>query len=544
MAADGGVVAWTQKQAEGTYRFVVADPGGTPKTVGPRLVHDPPFDVARGRGGESTVVVWTQGCSLKTRRCDVRTLSADTGRSRRLTRIPYRGGGTPAVAQHGRRLAYTLASFRGSGRGRVQCDIPYTRALTGTARPQAPHRLDRGACAGIDTLDLDRAYVALLAEPVATDTNAYGSEARVIPVGGGHSRTLQRETQGEESNYIDAVTLDGGLVYTARDGFRQPNVFMRIDPRTGRRTQARAFTTLVGGFARDHGHQYSVQTATGGGDIECLGAAGIPCVVVAGEDPFAVAPRTLLPVLTQTISPDIVYADAPLTLSGTLTRLRVSRTSVVATVPVGGAAVALQTAQLGARGPLDFTPAGPVTSTSAGGRWSLHLPAPHTPRTGYLASTQVPAGGITIAASLVPYPPIWVHMKVTSATRATAGVVTLSGTIDPPQPGRSVHIDRRSKRQCGLAFGAAPTPSTADTPSGCVDLFTTPTPEVTAAVSADGSRFTVSRPGPAGDAYRAALTVPGSAAVYSGETAQVQVRSGRRSSARSGGRRAGRRSPR
>lgn len=521
MAADGGVVAWPQKQPGGGYRFAVARAGEAPRTVGPRLAEAPPFDVARGRGGTPIVVVWTQGCSLKRRRCDARTLSTSTGHSRRLTRIPYAGGGPPAVAQHGRRIAYTVASFRGSGRSRVRCDVPYTRLLTGTARRNRPHRLDRGHCASIDQLDVDGAYLALLAAPTDS-TGGRGSEARIVRVTGGRSRTLQRESQGEESNYLDAVTLDGGAVYTARDGFRQPNVFTRIDPRTGRRTEAQAFTTLVGGYARDHGRQYYTQTATGGVDTECPGATGTACLVVSGTDPFATAARTLVPVLTLRVAPDIVYADGSLTLSGTLTRRRVSRTAVLAEVPVAGTPVTLQTARLGPRGPSPFTPAGAATATDGQGRWSIVLPAPHPPATGYLATAGTP-GAIGVASSAAPYPPIWVHMAVTSATRSGDGMVTLRGTIDPPQPGRTARVDRRTKRQCGLSFTAGPTPSTVDTPTGCQDLFTTPDPAATAAVSTDGSRFAVSRPGPAGDSYRAALPYPGTAAVYSGESAQVTV---------------------
>lgn len=522
MSADGGVVAWPQEQPGGGYRFAVARAGETPSTIGPRLADAPPFDVARGRGGTPIVVVWTQGCSLKRRRCDVRTLSTSTGHSRSLTRVPYAGGGPPAVAQHGRRIAYTVASFRGSRRSRVRCDVPYTRLLTGTSHPDRPHRLDRGSCAGIVQLDVDGAYVALLAEPTDS-TGGRGSEARVVRVTGGRSRTLQRESQGEESNYLDEVTLDGGAVYTARDGFRQPNVFTRIDPRTGRRTDARAFTTLTGGYARDHGRQYYTQTATGGVDTECPGATGTPCLVVAGTDPFATAARTLVPVLTLRVAPDIVYADGALTLSGTLTRRRVSRKAVVAEVPVAGTPVVLQTARLGPRGPSPFTAAGTATVvTDAQGRWSIARPAPHPPATGYLTTAGEP-GAIGVASSAAPYPPIWVHMAITAATRSGDGIVTLSGTIDPPQPGRTVRVDRRAKRQCGLPFTAGPTPSTADTPAGCQDLFTAPDPAATAAVSTDGSRFTVSRPGPAGGSYRAALPYPGTAALYSGESAQVNV---------------------
>ncbi|MCW3016819.1 MAG: hypothetical protein JWO02_3911 [Solirubrobacterales bacterium] len=518
MSADAGVVVWAQRQGDDTYRFVVSSGGATPATIGPRLGGEPIFDVARGRGRKAAIV-WTQGCSMASHRCTVRTLAATGGSMRTLTRIPYAGGGSPAITQHGRRIAYTLATFRRAGRRRVQCDVPYTRVLTGAATPARPRRLDRGTCARIRQLDLEGSFIGVLAAMIRPD-DSQTTEARVLPVTGGRSRTLQRESQGQESNSLDAIALDGALLYTARDGFHQPNVFTRLNPRTGARTEARAFTALVGGFARDGGRQYYVQNGSGGGDIECPGANGTPCVVVAGSDPFAPGTRLLPPVLSMLATPTIVYADTPLQLGGTLVRRRATRTRVLGSVPLGGVPVALSTAILGPRGSSAFSPTGTVVDTRADGSWSVTLTPPHIPRTGYLTTAGAP-GTINVGAPAALYPSIWVHMTVTSAARSSDGVVTVSGTIDPPQPGRVVRLDRRVALKCNLPYALpGTTPSTIDTPANCLDIFTRPT-AATTPVSADGTRFTVSRPGPAGF-YRATLDVPGSAALYAGETAQVQ----------------------
>ena len=167
-----------------------------------------------------------------------------------IARIPYRGGGSPAVAIDGSRLVYVVHGTTGSGNRKASCDVPYVRTLS--SRGSSTRKLDRGHCSAITQLDAGEGYVALLAHP----DPRYGSgetEARVVKIGGGRSRTLQREAQGEESNYIGAVSLDGGALYTARGGIRQANVFTRIRLSSGARTDVRAFVSLAGAFARDRG---------------------------------------------------------------------------------------------------------------------------------------------------------------------------------------------------------------------------------------------------------------------------------------------------
>ena len=204
------------------------------------------FDVgARAGGGKGAQLIWTEGCSTRSGTCLVRggqLLSSGVAKARVIARIPYRrGGGSPAVAIEGSRLAYVVHGMTGSGKKRSACDVPYVRTLS--SHGSSTRKLDRGHCSAISQLDVGDGYVAILAHPAVT----YGSgatEARVVKVGGGHSRTLQREAQGEESNYIGAISLDRGALYTARGGIRQANVFTRIRLSSGARTDVRAFVNL------------------------------------------------------------------------------------------------------------------------------------------------------------------------------------------------------------------------------------------------------------------------------------------------------------
>jgi hypothetical protein len=519
LSADAGALAWLRQEGKGRHRFVVVPArDAAPRAIGPALPSARPFDVARVRGGEAAIV-WAEGCSTATHRCTVRTLPVAGGAARTLTRIPYAGGGAPAVTQDGARLAYAVATFKRAAGQRVECDVPYTRLLTGSAAVKRPRRLSGGACATLPQLDLEGGRLAALAVILRLADDTVVSEARVLRTSGGGSRALQRESESQESNYVDAVALDGGRLYTARGGLRQENVFTRLDPATGARTDARAFTTLAGGFARDGGHQYFVENGTAGADEECPGATRTPCVLVDGQDPFA-ADRLLVPTLSLRAAPEIVYADTPLVLSGVLARRRVDRARVLAQVPQPAVPVTVSSAPA-SDGASPFTPLGAVVPTGAAGDWSATIAAPVPPDTGYLAAAGAP-GAIPAVSGATPFLSVWVRMAVTSAVRSAGGDVTLTGTISPPQPGRHVRLDRRVSRTCNLASGASgATPSTVGTPKGCSDRWTPSTAAASAAVSADGATFSVTRHGPAG-VYQAVLK-PIDAPSYEGETAQVKV---------------------
>ncbi|MES1193431.1 MAG: hypothetical protein ABUM26_03840, partial [Solirubrobacterales bacterium] len=250
IVADAGYAVWRADDG----RLVVRAGHGRPQTTSLKPPAGTTFDVGVRAGGNGAQLIWIDGCSTRSGSCAVRggqLISSGLRQPRVIARIPYRrGGGSPAVAIDGSRLAYAVHGTTGSGKRKSACDVPYIRTLS--ARGSSTRKLDRGHCGAISQLDVGGGYVAILAHPAVT----YGSgatEARVVKVGGGRSRTLQREAQGEESNYIGAVSLDGGALYTARGGIRQANVFTRIRLSSRARTDVRAFVNLAGAFARDRG---------------------------------------------------------------------------------------------------------------------------------------------------------------------------------------------------------------------------------------------------------------------------------------------------
>jgi hypothetical protein len=479
----------------------------------------PVFDVGRRAGGVGAQLVWTEGCSTRSRTCRVRAgklLSSGVDQPRVIARIPYRGGGAPAVAIDGSRLAYVVHGTTGSGTRKADCDVPYVRTLS--ARGSSTRRLDRGHCGAITQLDMGEGHVALLARPAPK----YGSgetEARVVRIGGGRSRTLQREAQGEESNYIGAISLDQGALHTARGGIRRANVFTRIRLASRTRTDARSFVSLAGAFARDRGQSYYAQTVSFEQRTEC------GCVIVAGEDPFAAARRTLVPELSLTVAPQPVYVDSAPAAVAKLTRRTVSRTAVVGTAPVVGMPVELLSTEVlsgrvNQRAP---EPTGATATTGADG--TATIPIPGTPRWRLLLAAVTRSdveGAVAIPTGQSLYVTTYVRMTA-AAVRLPGGRLQVSGTISPAQPGRKVRLDRRLQRICDQRqFGpAVVTPSSVGVPAGCFDRWTQD-PVATATVSADGASYVLDAAAPAG-VYRVSLDFAGGAAVYAGDTAAIEA---------------------
>jgi hypothetical protein len=516
IVADAGYVVWRADDG----RIVVRAGRSHAQTS---LRRNPPasaiLDIGARPGGRGAQLIWADGCSTRSGSCAVRggqLLSSGVARIRVIAHIPYRGGGSPAVAIEGSRLAYAVHGTTGSGKQKSACDVPYVRTLS--SHGSSTRKLDRGHCAAISQLDVGDGYVAILAHPAVT----YGSgetEARVVKVGGGRSRTLQREAQGEESNYIGAISLDGGALYTARGGIRQANVFTRIRLGSGARTDVRAFVNLEGAFARDGGHDYYAQTVSFESSTEC------GCIVVAGDDPFAVAQRVLAPELALTAAPQPVYVDSAPSAVATLTRRTVSRTAVVGTAPVVGMPVELLSTDV-VSGPVNQrppTPTGAMATTGADG--TATIPIPGTPRWRLLlaAVTRSPVGGdVPIPTTQNLNITTYVHMTA-GAARLPDGRLRVSGTISPAQPGRKVRLDRRIERVCNQRqYGPTlTTPSSVGVPAGCFDRWTQD-PVATATVSADGASYTFDADAPAGT-YRVSLDFAGGAAVYAGETAAIEA---------------------
>jgi hypothetical protein len=498
LVADSGFAAWRGDDG----RLVVRERSGAARRTTLRPPASARFDVgaARGGGRGRAQVAWTEGCSTRTRRCAVRsaTLTPSTvGRARVVAHVPYRGGGSPALAVHGSRIAYAVRS--GS------CDIPY----------YAGRRLDRGHCARIAQLDVGDGFVAVLASPTATPR---ATEARVVRTRGGRSRTLQRESQGEESNFIGSVSIDRGALFTARGGIRQANVFQRLSFGGTRRSAARSFVALQGAFARDAGQTSYLQSTGYESTTEC------GCLVVAGEDPFTSARRTLVPEVTLGVAPQPVFVDSAPRAEVAVARRTVSPTAVLGRAPVAGVPVQLLSAvPTEPRAPAPAPrPTGATATTGADGVARIAIPGPAAPFRYLAARTLAPtSAGVSIPTGVVTSMPSYARMTAT-ATRLPDGRLQVSGTISPALPGRKVRLDRKLDRICnqgGLTPGSVVSPSQAAAPAGCFERYTQD-PVATADVSADGASFSVVAPSTAAaGTYRVALDFANGALVFPGESA-------------------------
>ncbi len=352
----------------------------------------------------------------------------------------------------------------------------------------------------------------MLAHP-KPDTRA--SEARLLRTSGGPSKTMQRESQGEESNFIGQVALDGPYLYWSRAGIRQANVFARVHLRFNLRKEARAFTSLVGGFGVERGRVTYVESNSGFRDT-CVTETGTACVMVDGGDPF-LGTRLLTPKLSFEIAPAPLFIDQTAQGTGRLSRKRVNRTTDLGTVPVTGVKVELVRIDGFTTPGVSRHPTGATATTDADGRYAIAISGTPRPRMVYSASTR-PTSGTQVNPPEVGYVVTYVRMTATPQ-RLPDGKLRVTGTISPAQPGRKVRLDRREDRVCNQTniFAARPTPSTVDTPAGCVDRWTQ-NPLATANVSADGASFTIDASAGPGS-YRVNLDFAGGAEVYQGETA-------------------------
>ncbi len=474
IVADAGVAAWRSPDGQLVVRKGTAAPEVHKLTP---LPANTPFDVG---AGSTPQLIYASGCALSTHRCDVRIALLGPGRvgARKVRTIPYRGGGAPAVAVDGKHVAWTVREGR--------CDVPYVDG----------RRLDRGHCGDIDQLDMAGGRLASLA------SIGRRTEARLQRTTGGRSTLLQRESQGEESNYVGAVSLDGAYVYTSLAGERPANGWARYGLKTRQRTNARAFTSLTGAFARDRGVSYY----------------GERDGVVVGADPFT-GTHTTTPSIALDLQPQPIYVDTDVTATAKVTRRKVSRTAQLGTVPVAGAQVTLKGAQINPDSPPPFEPVG-TAATDASGRAVFTLKAPLSPRPEYTA--QLTDHDVTISPDDQTLPQVFVHLDST-ASRAADGTVTVSGTVTPPQPGRKVKLEKRGQRNCRTAYLGAATLSPSTEDPKCAD-FWSQNPLAVADVSADGRTFTVSASGQTAGVYRVSLDAAGgSLTVYQGESTALHV---------------------
>jgi hypothetical protein len=500
IVADDGYAAWRADDGH----LVVRAGNGVARETNLKPPSSAIFDVGALRD-QGARIAWAEDCSTRSRTCVVRGARLGTSPTMKTTvlaHIPYRGGGSPALSVSSSTLVYAVREGK--------CDVPYVRTTAASSRPR---RLDRGHCAKIAQLDVTDSYIAVLARD-----DARHSEARLLRTTGGPSRTLQAESQGEESNFIGAVALDGRALYTARGGIRQANVFtrFRLDGRV--RSDARAFVSLQGAFSRDRGTNYYAQ-ATG---YESTGDCG--CLLVVGSDPFS-GRRTLSASLALTVAPQPVFVDTAAAAVATLTRQTVSPTAVVSTAPVPGVPIDLLSAT-----PTDLkapTPApagtGVRATTGADGTATLPLPGPATPFRYLAARTEAGPGGVSIPTAQSVYLQTYAHVTATT-TRLADGHLRVTGTISPALPGRKVRLDRKERRVCqGVATtpGSVRPPSQTGVPAGCFDAYTQD-PVTTAPVGADGGSYTIDVNAPAGT-YVVSLDFAGGANVFPGQSTPVDA---------------------
>ncbi|HEV7750958.1 MAG TPA: hypothetical protein VGO71_05425 [Baekduia sp.] len=514
LTADAGVAAWRADDG----RLVVRFAGRAPITTAFRPPSAAVLDVGARPGGGAQLV-YASGCSTRTDQCALRTITLSTANVRSGTLTPrtvahvgYGGGGAPAVAIDGSRIAYAIHGTTGSGRSRTACDVPYVRTTSG-GHPTT-RRLDRGHCAAIAQLDLGEGRLAILARPTARAT-----EARIVRPTGGRSRTLQAESQGEESNYIGAVSIDRAAVFTARGGIRQANVFTRFALKDYKKSEARAFLALNGPFTRDAGQTLYVEQPAGA-SFDCRGAAGLaPCLIVTGTDPFAAGGRVLPIELALEISPQPTFTDTPPSAVVTAARPHVTPTARVGSEPAGGVTVDVLTARVTAATPTAPAPSGASGTTGNDGTVTIAIPGTPVPRMSVAARSREGTGGFALQTPDTILLQTFVRMTATPE-RLADGRLRITGTISPAQPGRKVKLERRIERVCKNVFpGAMVTPSTVDTPAGCADRWSQ-NPPATAAVSPDGASYAIEAATPAG-VYRVSLDFAGGADVFPGETVQI-----------------------
>lgn len=382
LSADGGVSAWRSDAG----RLVLRVAGGAPRVTGITLATDD-YDVGRRPGGGARLV-YPHACSAARRTCEVRVvdLTASPRPARLLTRIPFRGG-RPAVAIDRDTLAYSVKGRRRSPgcspADVVTCLDPFDRCDTLETRSVGARRarvLDRGTCPEVLSLDLQDRRLAVLA--LTQDKRDSFTEARILRTTGGPSRRLQRERGSRSSlagaNDIGAVSLDGGALYTAVLGDEQPDRFVRFTLATGRRSDALAFGDLDGSLARDGGRTLYGLDRTSGSPygFGCPAVTSlVPCQIVAGDDPWRVAPR-LLPVelqVTTTAVKDRARVGAAVSLRIRVSRARASRTARSGSAPLVGETVELVAVEAGRDGEARAVPTGRTAVTDADGRVSFPL---------------------------------------------------------------------------------------------------------------------------------------------------------------------------
>ncbi|HUR85192.1 MAG TPA: hypothetical protein VMY78_07595 [Solirubrobacteraceae bacterium] len=506
ISAYGGAVAWSAYDAaSGRYALVIRQRETT--TAARVASARRPFDVSLGPDAAGRVVALYTRCRTPTRGCDVYRYDLRARRERRLSAIsspvfdeawPAQWRGRVAFVRRARAHVKDGDDHRPdrTGRGPVMaCDVPLVKTLSSRAPSR---RLDRSQCGTTTGVAIRDATIA-----VVTDIDQGGagsdSQVRALRASGGAARILARTTGGEGGySPFASPNLSRSAVWLTRTGRREgvAQGFVRIGLRDRRLVTVPEGLTFGDAIARDErGRFWYIQGPQPDFDAESRCAAVLePCRLVrAAASPFSSTPRTLLARLALDVADfDTITAFAadPPVLSGRLVRPVIRRGAVVTTVPVPGVTLdLLRTSSLSEPGP--YAQTGRSTTTDANGRWAFSLRDPPPRQT-----LVVVAPGPRVASIVV---------EVVSSARIvlTADGRTLSGTVAPAQPGRTVQIQRLSVDARGRPLAGGPQVCVLPvTPAHCADDAWATVAQ--APIGADGASFAAVVDGPG--EYRARLS--------------------------------------
>jgi len=528
VAAYGGALAWSAYDAT-SDRYALVIRQGNEVALARTAASRRAFDVSLGPDTRGRVVALYTRCRTAARGrtaeryCDVYRYDLRTRREHKLTSVssPKFDEAWPAqwrehvtFARRARTRVVDGFDHRPSPSGRLvlECDIPYVKRLTSRA---ASRRLDRSQCGATDGMAIRGDTIIHV---TGVNQGGAGSESQVrrLRTRGGAATILAR-TGGGEGGYSPFVSpnLSGSAVWLTRTGRREgvKQGFLRIDLKSRRLTTVAANVNLHSGLARDErGRFWYVQGPAPDfdGDSHCDFVLE-PCrLVAASASPFATTTRSLLPRVSVVAPPSgqiSGFATDPIVLAGVLSRLVVRREVVVGREPLPGIAIdLLRTSSVDQPG--SFAGTGVSTTTNANGIWSIALTEPPPS-----AAFAVLARGLRLASPVVA-------VDVSARLTLSASGSSLTGTVAPAQPGRSVSIQRLAVDAQGkLPNGRMVCVKLAGGKLSCGDeAWATVT---LAPLGAAGNAFSLTAPA-SGD-YRALLLAERDAPNYGGRSVEVRV---------------------
>ncbi len=449
IAAYGGAVAWSAYDAaSGRYALVIRR--GATVAPAPIATAAEVFDVSLGPDARGRVVALYTRCRTAStltqpaRGCDVYRYALRERREHRLTAVSSPSHDESWPVQWRDRVAFTRGVPSAKRGPTTACRVPFVKTLA-SSRPS--RRLDRGGVCS------DTVGMAIRGTTIVQVTS---TRVRLLSALGGIGRRLAYAARGE-GGYSPFVSpnLSASALWLTRTGERdtgQPEDrrgFVRIDLRSGRLTAVRANLNLAGRVARDErGAFWYVQAPEPLTDDD----TGAPPFCVSDIDPCRLVRASPSPFSgTRRVLPARLFGPGPAgrsylgvlatdpVLTGELARTIVRGDAIVGRRPLAGVGleVRLRAGSILEQAPL--TAPGITTTTDAEGRWSLTLPQPPP-----VSVASVVAPGLRIASRLV-------EIQATSRIAQSASGRSLSGTVAPAQPGRSINIQRHDREWVTVA---------------------------------------------------------------------------------------------